>query len=233
MAKVTGAEPKKIVAWSYSRWNEYEQCPLRAKLKVIDRMKEPEGPALRRGKAIHTGIENYLSGKATSLPPEVHKKLHRKYAAMRKWKPLVELEIAFDSGWHQVEWFAKEAWCRVKIDAVLPPSYERKKVGVYDHKTGKFRADGKEYDRQLELYALAGLLLHEKAPASETAIFFTDHGVTVEPDKQYTRKDVPELKDRWVDRTKAMLSDTRFDPRPGDHCRWCSFSKAKGGPCQY
>ena len=43
--------------WSYSRLTTWEQCPLKAKLKYIDGLKEPGSPAMDRGTAIHKDAE--------------------------------------------------------------------------------------------------------------------------------------------------------------------------------
>ena len=36
------SEPKKIRSWSFSRLSDFEACPLKAKLKIIDKIPEPE-----------------------------------------------------------------------------------------------------------------------------------------------------------------------------------------------
>jgi CRISPR/Cas system-associated exonuclease Cas4 (RecB family) len=225
---------QRITAWSFSRWKEYEQCPFRAKCKVIDKMKEPQGPALARGEEIHGKAEHFLLDPKAKVPEEL-KSLDQAYRALRRKKPRVELEIAFDSGWRRVEWFDKSAWCRVKVDALVEPGKKRV-VEIIDHKTGKVRSDESghtEYDLQLDLYQVGGLTAYEKADRAEAALYFTDHGTVINSDTPLLRKDVEKGQERWVERTRAMLSDTRFDPRPGPYCRWCSFAKSKGGPCVY
>jgi hypothetical protein len=231
MAKITMQPARRITAWSFSRWKEYEQCPLKAKLKVLDKLRGPQGPALARGTAVHTDLENYLSQPKTKLPSYVHKDLRKPYAAIKKQEPQVELELAFDSKWGQVGWYDSAAWCRVKIDAMSFTAKD-KTVRVYDHKTGKVNDTG-EYDAQLELYMLSGLLTHANAQQSRAQMMFTDHGVIVEADAPIARRAVEKAKDQWVTRTRAMLNDTVFSPRPGGHCRWCAFQKSRGGQCPY
>lgn len=67
-------------------------------------------------------------------------------------------------------------------------------------------------------------------------LVYVDEGV-VYPDPRkpivYTQADVPRLKELWAKRTKAMLSDTKFAPRPGAYCKYCHFRKSNGGPCRY
>ena len=65
-----------------------------------------------------------------------------------------------------------------------------------------------------------------------TEVWYLDQGKPV-TQEHYVREDVPFLKLDWEQKTKAMLNDTRFAPRPGHYCRWCFFRKTNGGPCQY
>ena len=220
----------KITAWSYSRWNEYENCPRKSRYKVIDKLKEPGSPAMDRGGEIHSKIEHYLQH-GGKLPAEVHKDLKPYYTALRKAKPKVELEICFDNKWQMTDWFGMAAWCRVKIDALIVPSTTGV-VRVVDHKTGKLR-DYAEYENQLELYALAGLLTVPVAKEVLAELAFTDQGVTVEAKKAVPMADLPKLKKKWELKVKPMLNDTIFAPRPGNACRWCHFKKSNGGPCEY
>ena len=96
-----------------------------------------------------------------------------------------------------------------------------------------------EYLEQLELYALAALVLHPHIKEAKPRLVYTDLGI-VEPKEPlvYTQADVPRLKKLWAQRTKPMMTDKKFAPRPNDKCRWCYFGqsgKAKGGPglCKY
>jgi len=52
--------------------------------------------------------------------------------------------------------------------------------------------------------------------------------------------DLPRLKKEWVARTKAMLNDKKFAPKPNRFCGFCHFRKDNvaqaitgGGRCQY
>ena len=57
-----------VTAWSISRLNTYTQCPFKFKLTAIDRIKEPQSPAMARGAAIHKEAENYLKGTDIAVP---------------------------------------------------------------------------------------------------------------------------------------------------------------------
>ena len=65
----------------------------------------------------------------------------------------------------------------------------------------------------------------------DTNLWYLDAGE--ERGRTFMRSEVPGLKKHWEKRSKAMLADTSFKATPGDACRWCAYSKTKGGPCEY
>jgi CRISPR/Cas system-associated exonuclease Cas4 (RecB family) len=108
---------------------------------------------------------------------------------------------------------------------------------VTDWKTGKFRAEiNDDYIEQLELYALAALRLHPHLKEVRPRLVYIDVGLifpAVDNPIVFTQADVPKLKKLWEKRTKPMMSDTTFAPRPNDKCKWCHFRKSSGGPCKF
>jgi hypothetical protein len=231
-----------ITSWSYSRWATYEECPAKAGFKFVQKLPEPQGPAAARGDDIHKKLESYLLS-GGKLPAEANQ-LKTFYTGLRKIRPAVELQVAYDRAWKAVEWFSKAAWARIKIDVLEPPVIgdDPPEVVITDHKTGGIdKRTGKlkdqkeeEYLPQLQLYGLTGLMEHEIAERARAQLAFVDAGV-VKPDKPviFLRKDVPALKKLWESRTKKMLSDTKFTPKPGFYCNYCAFAKKKGGPCPW
>lgn len=218
---------KQITAWSYSRYRDYEQCPQRAKYKHVDKMKEPGSPAMDRGSAIHKMAEDYASGRLKKLPAEL-KNFKEQFMELKKSKPQCEQEWAFDTAWRRTDWFAREAWCRVKMDVAYELPKAKTAYGI-DHKTGRYKPG--TYAEQLELYLLAMLLIFPDVETVVCKLWFLDSGE--EEVYEATRADLPELKATWIKRTKPMLNDKRFSPKPGNHCRWCPFSKSKDGPCKF
>jgi hypothetical protein len=93
---------------------------------------------------------------------------------MRKNRKAVlsQRDMAFDNDWKPVDWFAKNAWVRIKMDLLLEePSVQGGKhwrVHVVDLKTGRIYEDKLD---QLDLYNLAALCLDESiithAPTGE------------------------------------------------------------------
>lgn len=221
----------RITAWSLSRFNTYEQCPALAKYKFIDKRAEPKAPAMERGGQIHKLAENYVRHKQEVLPTELAL-FEEEFSFMKDTECAVELELCFDKKWQQIDWFSPAAYCRIKIDAII---FNNNIATVVDHKTGKFKVS-EGYMLQLDLYALGTLLAY---PAIDTVIpvlWYLDAGeIFPAPEDQvvYKRSQLDELKAAWDERVQPMLNDTQFLPLPNSGCKWCHFSKNKGGPCEF
>lgn len=219
----------RITAWSYSRWQCYEECPRKAKYKFIDKLKEPGSAAMDRGTAIHKMAEDYITGKTSKLATEL-KLFQHELAYLKKAGAQCEQEWAFTSAWQPTGWFDNDAWWRVKTDVCL--ELTPGEFTVQDHKTGKYNDS---HHLQLDAYGLAAFLKYPHAETVYSVINYLDIGPNAElpTEKAYDRKQLPALKKDWIKRTKPMLSDTTFAPRPGNYCRWCHFRKGNGGPCQF
>lgn len=232
---------KKITAWSFSRYSDYKQCPLKCKLKHVDKIKEPPNKAMERGSLIHTLAEKYLKGELSKLPPELKlfeaefKKLRAQFKKSINGM-VVEDNWSFTKSWDETSWNDwVGCWVRIKLDCAHHEDEET--LIVTDWKTGKFRVEShSEYVEQLELYSLAALLLHPHLQQVKPRLVYLDQG-EIYPAKGeelvFTRADIPKLKKLWEKRVKAMMSDTTFAPRPNDKCHWCFFSANKNGPCKY
>lgn len=233
-----------LTSWSYSRYNDWRTCPLKAKLKHIDKLKEPGSAAMDRGNQIHKDAEAYIKGLKPRLAPELalFKDEFKMLKAMYKKKSLpmvVEDNWAFKSDWTETQWNDwVGCWVRIKLDCAhyTEPGY----MLVTDWKSGKPNSyKTMEYMEQLELYALAALLLRPELEHVQVRIGWTDAGLMYpEEPLVYTPKDVKALMKAWNGRVKPMMTDTKFVPKPNNNCRWCFFGeagKAQGGPglCKY
>jgi hypothetical protein len=142
-----------------------------------------------------------------------------------------EGKMQFDSAWRPLDdWFHPLVWLRTVLDA-----HYRKKVGkttkrevVIDYKTGKSLAD----PLQFNLYGVSGLSQWDDCDEVEVQVWYTDQGVLA-PWPVFGREELPAMKKKWEQRIIPMMTDKRFAPRPGNYCRYCHFSKGKGGPCSY
>lgn len=213
-------------AWSYSRLTKYEKCPRQFKFSAVDRIPEVPSPAMERGKLIHKQAEDYLNGK-NELPPPVAPALLGTYAAMREYTPkLVENELALSQTWKATGWFADDCWLRVKFDVVL--LYGDDTAEVADHKTGKKYGSSEE---QMELYGVSLMSARKSLKEVRVRLLYVDVGEQVYA--TVSRKDVPALRKQWEKRASPLLRDEIFAPKPGPHCRWCSYSRTTGGQCEF
>ncbi len=252
------AAATRIKAWSWSRYQAHQQCPLKAKLTILEKRQEPKGPAMQRGVDLHDELAAYLKGEKRTLSKDlkplakVLAPLRDQFKATKKLQahglaPIAEEQWAFTDKWVETEWRDwASAWVRVVLDVMWWETEER--VRVRDWKSGKM--SDKEvnlYLEQLELYALAVLLRFPHAREVQPDLYFVDaqaaYPSAAEP-LVFTQKDVPRLKKAWAMRVKRMLADTRFPPKPGWYCPGCYFNastqygwKVKAdkpaGPCKF
>ena len=244
-----------ITAWSYSRLSTYNQCPAKAKYSCIDKLKEPDSAAGLNGTRVHAIAAAVATGrlpapdkdnrallpelaqilKAKTFPPELET-FKEEFKALKKLNPITEAEWAFDRNWQPCSWFASNCWLRIKVDLHYVEQRKNGKlrttrVVIKDWKTGKWSAD---HALQRELYALGAFLQYQDCQEVIAQHCYLDLGREEPADPLvWTRDELDGLKKTWLDRTTALLSDTTFAPTPSDKCRWCAFSAAKKGPCQY
>jgi hypothetical protein len=223
---------KILTATSFSRYKAHATCPRSAKYKFIDKYPEPPaGPALARGGQIHKGIQGYIEGARRALPQDEstdYGPLAKVMLRLRRAKASCELELAVNADWELCDWMAPDVWFRSKLDAAL---LTRKTLALelFDHKTGAQRPD--EHTEQLEQYIAIAPAMWPEALSAEASMLYVDHGrdaVSVHPDLPAA---AAQLRKKWTKRFSRMLNDRTWRATPGDHCRWCPFSKKKGGPC--
>lgn len=218
---------RQFTAWSFSRWKDWAECPLKARLKHLDKLPEgPKGPALIRGEQIHKLAEDYTKGLIARLPKEL-KLFSKEFAVLRKAKAVAEGKWAMTVQWKPTEfnnW--THAWCRVVLDAHYQP--KPRVTDVIDHKTGRIYPDNRD---QMELYAIAGFAHYADTETVNTRLWYLDQGV--EKAEKFTRKQVVVLQKKWREKVIPMLSDKKFIPRPGEQCARCAYSIRRGGPCKF
>jgi hypothetical protein len=229
------AGPMKHNSWTVSKLNMYDGCPAKAKYKHLDKLPEPDSPAMARGGEVHAHAEQYVTGREKKLADELQQKkvksLVEKLKKDYKGKKVrVEMELAFNRAWKPCHWLAKDVYVRFKIDVVHFISDGL--AVVIDWKTGKFKPEHEEYQEQLHAYCTA-LLSSGLAKKAKAMLVFTDSGDIVEGDETFELEDLPAMQQYWDKKAKPFLSDTKHAPRPGNGCRWCPYSTNKGGPCRF
>jgi CRISPR/Cas system-associated exonuclease Cas4 (RecB family) len=234
----------KFTSWSWSRYYDYKLCPLKAKLAHLDKIREPKNAAMERGAVLHDTIRDYIRGvkksiKECGFPAAVVAWFDVAKKAMKRktLQPIIEEDWAFTEGWSRTQW---NDWdncvLRVKLDAGVFED-DGDTLIVTDWKSGKFRPEEvNQYVEQLELQALAALVLYPQVVQVKPRLAYVDFGIVYPPPNEpivFKQADVPKLKKLWAKRTKAMLNDTVFAPRANDKCKRCFYGqsgKAKGGP---
>lgn len=221
-------------AWSWSRFETWELCPAQAKYKFIDKLKSPGSPAMERGNVIHKSTADYLQGKTDIIPPDVKLPFQRKLLEeCRAFEDkVVEQQWAFNNRWEPTGWFDKAgakngaAWLRAIVDFGVV--YDDMEVEVIDWKTGK--AYGKNAE-QVELFGLSVLCHFKPATRVRTRLVYFDAGT--EQEDVVEARDKEKLIAKWNGKVAPMFAETQWLPRPNDRCRFCDFSKSKGGPCRF
>jgi len=211
--------------WGFSKLDVFRTCKAKFKYQFIDKLPQQSSAALERGGEIHEAIENYLNGWAMELPPE-----------LEAWKDALDLikkedfkgeqAIGIARDWRVLpDWFHRDTWLRVKMD-----TYYRRgpKLHVVDYKSGKYRVPSTD---QVELYAIAGASVYPDIEEVEAEYWFIDTGDFYK--KLYKKAELIDLRRKYEKESDAMYVEAQWPYEPSKECRWCPYSKTKGGPCRY
>lgn len=220
-----------IKSWSYSKLTDFEQCPLKAKLKHVDRIPEEKAPAAERGTAIHQLAEDFVRGLLPVLPKELAK-FSDEFLSLRKQMEAgqvsLEGEWGFDKNWEVTDY--KTAWLRMKLDARshITPN----KAVVVDYKTGKRYGNEIKHGEQTVLYGLAEILREPQIDEVTVELWYLD--VDELHTQTFTRGQILKYLPTFEKRGSAVTSATSFPARPNVFsCKWCPFGPAKGGQCEF
>jgi hypothetical protein len=130
-----------------------------------------------------------------------------------------------DSDWKPTE-DPKKAWVKAIVDVHYLVNGV---LYVKDYKSGQMYPD---HRNQLELYALMGLRMYPDVKRVEFSAVYMDTG-----HEGAEGSLIPAMSEKmilsWDTDAKAMMADEVYEPKPGPACKWCPFTKAKGGPCAY
>lgn len=220
-----------IEAWSFSRLNDYQKCPALAKFKHVDKLREPDSPYGAKGTLVHEEAARYLQDKKLKLPISLQR-FSEEFKQLRKQSVLCEQQWAFDKDWIPCSWFGHPAWLRIIMDAHYLKTVKegrglrRTAAVVIDYKTGKIYPD---HAQQRSLYALGAMLMYSDAQEVAVQHWYLDQGEMAVA--SFTRNQFEYLKENWLMASDKMLRDTKFQPTPGKHCKWCHFRRSNSGPC--
>lgn len=211
--------------WSYSRYEAYALCPLKYKLKFIDKLPEPGSPAMERGNVVHKEAADYISAKRSDLPDSCSS-FRVLMKQLRGLNPVVEEKWGFTRNWRPTGFFDKKVWLRSILDAGVV--YDDDTAEVIDHKTGKRYATN---DAQVELFALTAFRHWPSVKHVTTRLWYLDSGEEVV--NSFKREDAEKLQTKWEKNTAPMFEQQNWRAKPNDKCRWCHFRRSNEGPCSY
>lgn len=224
----------KFTAWSYSRLAAYELCPLQAKLKFLDKIKEPDSPAMKRGSDIHLGIANFLQEKAEGVPRDAlaHPLVENLIVELGRFPDkLVEQQWGFTANWEPTGWFGGDTWFRSILDVGV----------VYDDMTGESVdwKTGKRYGSNMDQMKSQAIAMFGRfKPLTRCTVRLAYLDTANPKDDPFEiadiqKHEIPSIKKDFEKRVTRMFSDTVFAPRPNEKCRFCAFARSKGGQCAF
>lgn len=230
-----------MIALSWSRLSDYYQCPLKFKLKYLDKnpLFQEDGtksPHLVRGSNVHKKLEDYVvqatsGGKleiqVTSLPEVESTKPFVDRFINNYVTVIPETQIAIDKNWKRVEWFSRDAYYRAILDLIaIRPS----DIAIIDYKTGKFRDyDGGPTGKgQLHLSGAISLHLWPTVPKVTTTYAYVDHKKTI--NKEFSADDKQELREHFDAAHDTVNADKEFRPTVNEFCKWCPATRKE---CPY
>lgn len=185
-------------------------------------MPDKPGESAQRGIDNHALIEAYLKGEIELLPSVLS--FYQNFLTGLKLYPIYpEHRIAVSKEWKLVDW--TNGWLRCVLDLKL-----RDGTGavVYDWKTGKMYDD---HYQQKQLYSIA--VISEEPEIKRVRAVHVYLDLNKHTERTYERPELEAARSQWESRVAKMAADTEFIPNPTWKCRFCSFSKFKGGPCQF
>lgn len=215
-----------LTSWSFSRWDKHNTCPFQFKLAVLDKMPTHRGPAMERGDKIHKAIAAHLQQPLTNVAPEVafNGSVIEELNGFND--KLIEQQWGFTNQWTPTGWFGKDTWLRSIIDVGV--LYEDHTSEVIDWKTGKVRGT---HEDQMELFAVSVMCHAPFVTHVTTRLVYLD--AEEQEIAEFPAADREKLISKWERKIAPMFEDTSYLPRPGDQCRFCDFSRSKGGQCRF
>lgn len=225
------------VNWSISKLFMYEQCPMRFRLKYIERMPEPPQPAdspLERGNRIHKHLERYVKGEENSLVGIEAKGIGSLDPAITQLRELYGAGMAtseedwwFDQDWNECA--RSSVWLWSKLDFSVRDESQGLVI-TGDHKSGKSKYKAVDHIQQTQLYVAVSALKYEWADRHVAEVWYVDEGWI--RSQSYTREEALRFVGRFQSRVDRIYRDKFFKPNPSViTCKWCPFSPRGTGSC--
>lgn len=222
-----------MIALSYSRISNFDNCPLQFKKKFIDKTypDDSDNPNFVRGNRIHKQLEEYTLFKTGKLDVAPSMGVEAQAASKiidkvcTKYKVIYpEKKFAVDENFNQVDWFSKKTFYRVIYDFIALNDDEGLSL---DWKTGKVY-DYDKFGGQLHQSAAILFSLTDKIQSLTMAYMYVDHKIPVKINVH--REEHIKLKQHIIDKSAEINDEKEFAPRKNSYCRFCLLTKAD---CQY
>jgi hypothetical protein len=212
--------------WGWSKLDVFRTCKKKFEFQFIEKIPEPGNDAMKRGGDIHETLEAYLQGWISDLPVGLVDWKDR-LDELKRSNFTAEQAIGLDKDWKVLQdWFQKTVWLRAKMDAkVLRPDDT---LSVIDFKTGRYRIP---HEDQVELYAVVGHALHPHIKSATAEYWFIDANDSWS--KTYTAEELLALRKKYEAEAQKIYDTQVWSESPSRDCKWCTYSKSKGGKCRY
>ena len=242
-----------IKSSSFSRLKYYQDCPLAAKFKYVDKVTALPRPIAdtstkeHANDRVHLAAEHYINDETDSLAPELMS-FKNDFAEIRILKQAESDLIQTEQLWTcDADWtptnpkYDSEPYLRVIIDIFVFKDKEKKHARVIDIKTGKIFGNEVKHAAQLQLYAVTAFTRFPELESVSAELWYVDKAKApkITP---ITRSQAKRFQIYWTNRMREMCSDTEFKPRPHARtCKFCEYGKQehsnkwvnKTGDCQF
>jgi len=234
---------KTISAASYSRYNVFSQCRLRAKLAFVNKIPEPDrGPppkgmkewANDRGSRIHDEAERYVKGETEVVPRECKDfkhELNKLRTLYERGMVITEETWCFDREWEPVDGKTyDDIALRIICDVTV---FLDSTTGVIiDYKSGRKFGNEVSHAQQLQLYQLAAFLKYPELENIYAEIYYFDQNELTS--MHFRRSQGLRFFKSWDDKFDKMLTCTSFPPNANQYsCRWCPYRQDRSGDCSF
>lgn len=209
---------------SFSTWEIFDNCRARFLYAKVRKLPTADKSFFANGRKAHSHLESVVRDGAQIDPAIVRKEVGivREIAASPVPK-YAEEKWGFTGEW-EVTAYGK-AKLRVIIDVRLDYGDA---VEVVDWKTGSKRSES------IDQMSLSATATFHRFPFVDTVttrlVYVEKGGQTI---KDHRRADLGEVTNMWGGRFAQVYNERDWLATPNEWCRFCDFSKSKGGPCRY
>lgn len=217
------------MAKSYTAWSTYKKCPAQYKHRYVERLPMPSSAAAQRGTNMHAVVEKLVQHEDIPIPEEFSNlEGYSDFFHMLGDKgAIAELGFRLDENWEPTE-DKEKTYVRGYIDIIVPPIEGT--IYIYELKSGKKYPDHVE---QRNFYGTASLCLPWDEEVEQVEVIGVYLDSMQNESNVYPAGMLRTYKYLWDQKMQQMEVPESLVPNPGYYCRWCPYSKDKGGPCKF